>query len=217
MFKKELRSLFFIVFVQFNATTLLAFNLEDEIYYTHQGESKVLVRSSLDSEKETLFHLNDGDILTLLDEKFDQEGELWFRVGREVKSSLYIENAEGVDLWIREDRFANLNIVEEILARVTYCYRYVKKYLLKKGFVDTYLPGASAYMAATILPKHGFSKVERKPQQAIKYDVCVYRGGPSGHGHIEVLDPQGWYYGYGYKKQPIKNRTFTGCFHKKLR
>lgn len=98
--------------------------------------------------------------------------------------------------------------------RMTYCYRYVKKYLLKVGLVKVYLPGASAYMAAKILPKHGFKKVSRKPSQAINHDVCVYKGGPAGHGHIEVKRPQGWYYGYGFKKSPIKNRIFIGCFHK---
>lgn len=98
--------------------------------------------------------------------------------------------------------------------RMTYCYRYVKKYLLKVGLVKVYLPGASAYMAANILPKHGFKKVARKPAQAIVHDVCVYKGGPSGHGHIEVKTSKGWYYGYGYKKSPIKNRIFIGCFHK---
>lgn len=98
--------------------------------------------------------------------------------------------------------------------KMTYCYRYVKLYLLDKGLVKSYLPGASAYMAASILPKHGFKKVSRKPSNAIVNDVCVYRGGPSGHGHIEVMTSKGWYYGYGYKQSPIKNRTFIGCFHK---
>ncbi|MCC6138837.1 MAG: hypothetical protein IT287_09400 [Bdellovibrionaceae bacterium] len=100
------------------------------------------------------------------------------------------------------------------IARMTYCYRYVKKYLLKIGLVKTYLPGASAYQAATILPKHGFKKVSRTPSQAIVNDVCVYKGGPSGHGHIEIKTSKGWYYGYGYKAAPIKNRIFIGCFHK---
>ncbi len=98
--------------------------------------------------------------------------------------------------------------------RMTYCYKYVKQYLLKVGLVKVYLPGASAYMAATVLPKHGFKKVSRKPASAITHDVCVYKGGPSGHGHVEVKTSKGWYYGYGYKKSPIKNRIFIGCFHK---
>lgn len=98
--------------------------------------------------------------------------------------------------------------------RMTYCYKYVKQYLLKVGLVKVYLPGGSAYMAANILPKHGFKKVARKPSQAIKHDVCVYKGGPSGHGHIEIMTSKGWYYGYGYKKSPIKNRVLMGCFHK---
>jgi hypothetical protein len=120
------------------------------------------------------------------------------------------------DLWVRAEDFAQLVLREDVILRMTYCYRYVKKYLLSKGFVDVYLPGVSAYMAADILPKHGFNKVTRKPSQATTYDVCVYKGGPSGHGHIEVLDPKGWYYGYGYKSQPIKNRIFISCFYKKI-
>jgi hypothetical protein len=115
---------------------------------------------------------------------------------------------------LTEENFHSLPLTLEILSRMTYCYRYVKKYLLKKGLVNSYLPGVSAFMAATVLPKHGFAKSNRKPSSAITYDVCVYKGGSSGHGHIEVLDPKGWYYGYGYFKNAIKNRIFLGCFYK---
>jgi tartrate dehydratase beta subunit/fumarate hydratase class I family protein len=115
---------------------------------------------------------------------------------------------------IRIDQHERTFIVMSV-SRMTYCYKYVKQYLLKKKLVSVYLPGGSAYMAATILPKYGFTKVSRKPSQAIVHDVCVYKGGPSGHGHIEVKTSSGWYYGYGYKKAPIKNRIFIGCFHKK--
>jgi hypothetical protein len=99
-------------------------------------------------------------------------------------------------------------------AKMTYCYRYVKQYLLSHGMVNVYLPGGSAWMAAAELPKHGFKKSNRRAASAIINDVCVYKGGPSGHGHIEILTSKGWYYGYGYKSHPIQNRIFMGCFHK---
>lgn len=186
----------------------------DEIFYTNHSDKVFRARTSLESIEETQVHFFPGLPFLWIEQKIDKQGVLWMRLG--------LENINGVegestnDIWIRADDFATLDVMEDTVARMTYCYRYVKRYLLSKGFVDVYLPGASAYMAAEILPKHGFSKTSRTPAQASTYDVCVYKGGPSGHGHIEVLDPKGWYYGYGYKAHPIKNRIFISCFYKKI-
>lgn len=93
------------------------------------------------------------------------------------------------------------------------CYRMVKFYLLKTGKVKSYLPGGSAYMAAGILPKHGFRRTGSGPSGASIGDVCVYRGGWHGHGHIEVKVAGGWYFG-PTTRAPIQGRKFIGCFRK---
>lgn len=97
---------------------------------------------------------------------------------------------------------------------MTYCYRYVKQYLLQTGQVNSYLPGGSAYQAATILPKHGFRNTGRGPASARNGEICVYSGGPRGHGHIEVKRNGKWWYGYGFINHPIQNRRFLACFVK---
>ena len=101
-----------------------------------------------------------------------------------------------------------------IWGRMTYCYRYVKKYLLQTGQVKTYLPGGSAYQAASILPKYGFHRTGHSPASASNGEVCVYSGGPQGHGHIEVKRNGKWWYGYGFIDHPIRNRSFIACFAK---
>lgn len=130
------------------------------------------------------------------------------------------------DVWVsaRDAEAAGLEIAPEgdyddmdLLARkMTYCYRYVKKYLIKIGKVKSYMPGASAYMAAKTLPQYGFRRTGLSPAQSKINDVCVYRGGRGGNGHIEVRVKGGWYYGYGIKKNPItrKNHPFIGCYRK---
>jgi hypothetical protein len=99
---------------------------------------------------------------------------------------------------------------------MTYCYRYVKQYLIKIGKVKSYLPGASAWMAATVLPQYGFHKTGGGPESAQLNDVCVYRGGRGGNGHAEIKVKGGWYYGYGVIGHPINRSThpFIGCFRK---
>lgn len=99
--------------------------------------------------------------------------------------------------------------------KMTYCYRYVKQYLLKKGLVKVYLPGAMARDAAKILPKHGFRKTGHTPRTAKNGEVCVYTGGCCGH--IEVKINGKFWYGYGYKARPINEilpRPFIGCYAK---
>jgi hypothetical protein len=171
-----------------------------------------------------------GTQVSVLGTVTDSQGQQWVRLGLEYTSDSITDPQ---DVWVLADDFnqAEFNVIDDIdpydengfeyptlndaiRKKMTYCYRYVKLYLLEHGMVNEYLPGGSAYMAATILPKYGFKKTGRKPSNAIVNDVCVYKGGPSGHGHIEVKTSKGWYYGYGYKKNPIQNRTFIGCFHK---
>lgn len=173
--------------------------------------------------------ISPGSAIAVIEESVDGT---WVRLG--------IQNTEEdstLDVWVTSESMNSLDLSvlsdsdpydadgNEITAqneleqfslrkKMTYCYKYVKLYLLNKGMVKSYLPGGSAYMAYNILPKHGFKKVSRKPANAIVHDVCVYKGGPAGHGHIEIKTSQGWYYGYGYKASPMKNRVFMGCFHK---
>jgi hypothetical protein len=97
---------------------------------------------------------------------------------------------------------------------MTYCYRYVKQYLLQTGQVKVYLPGVSAWQAAGILPKHGFRRTGHSPSTARNGEVCVYSGGPAGHGHIEVKRNGRWWYGYGFKPNPMSGRRFIACFAK---
>jgi hypothetical protein len=102
--------------------------------------------------------------------------------------------------------------------RMTYCYRFVKQYLLKKKMVPVYLSGGSAWMASLSLPKYGFKKVARNQHNAKLNDVCVYRGGKGGNGHIEIKLAGGWWYGYGFHG-PITDRLaanhkLIGCYAK---
>ena len=151
--------------------------------------------------------------VVILEKTKDIHENNWVHIGLERSDS---DDFSESDFWILEKDLMSLPLrwMGDDRLRMTYCYRYVKRYLLEHGIVDEYLPGASAYMAASILPKYGFYKTGRSPSQAIVHDVCVYKGGPSGHGHIEIRTPSGWYYGYGYKSQPIKNRVLISCFHK---
>lgn len=174
--------------------------------------------------------LMSGTQVSVLGTMTDVHGQEWVHLGLEYNSNdpelvsdvwVLADDLNSADITVTEDSdpydengYEHPSMSEAIRKKMTYCYRYVKLYLLDKGWVKEYLPGASAYMAATILPKYGFKKTGRSAANAKVDDVCVYKGGPSGHGHIEVLTSKGWYYGYGYKKSSIKNRTFIACFRK---
>ena len=168
--------------------------------------------------------LLEGAEIALLERKHDENlGEL-VRVGIDANEGSPLPN----DFWVSASQlpasiltpyapaddadFAAEDV--DALKKMTYCYRYVKQYLLKTGQVKVYLPGASAYMAANILPKHGFHNTGRSPSSAREGDVCVYAGGPQGHGHIEVKRSGKWWYGYGFLPNPIRNRRFLACFAK---
>jgi hypothetical protein len=167
------------------------------------------------------------DELLILDKKFDAQLGNLVRIGLDTVDPSASELER--DFWVRERDLPTEMLeqyvapeeiedsLEEALARkrrMTYCYRFVKKYLLSTGQVKTYLPGSSAYQAYSILPKYGFHKTGNSPASARNGEVCVYAGGPQGHGHIEVKRSGKWWYGYGYKNNPIANRRFLGCFAK---
>lgn len=135
------------------------------------------------------------------------------------------QNQAPADIWVRAQDLDNSDFLPydfsgaseeeiEIWKRMTYCYRHVKNYLLQTGQVKTYLPGGSAYQAASILPKYGFRRTGHGPATASNGEVCVYSGGPQGHGHIEVKRNGKWWYGYGFIDHPIRNRKFIACFAK---
>ena len=101
---------------------------------------------------------------------------------------------------------------------MTYCYRYVKKHLIKEGLVDSYIPGGSAYMAIKSLPKYGFKRLYvSNPEKAPKGSICVYdRDKRNRHGHIEVKKSDTCYwFGYGCNKNSMYGRRdFYDCFAK---
>jgi|GEM_PF-4836073 len=141
-----------------------------------------------------------------------QASEVWVSATDLMHSG--IERVEEGDL--EEESLAEDAARRRGKRKMTYCYRYVKLYLLERKKVRVYLPGVSAWMAAGELPKHGFRKIAGGPDSAKLNDVCVYRGGNGGNGHVEVRVRGGWYYGYGVKPKPIsrRNRPFIGCFRK---
>lgn len=157
-----------------------------------------------------------GTELVLLEKKEDAVLGSLVRVGVDAGE----ESGVPSDFWIKEEEMHGGNLLAlndgemSILKKMTYCYRYVKQYLLKTGQVKVYLPGESAYMAAKILPKHGFRNSGHSPSSAKNGEVCVYSGGPKGHGHIEVKRNGKWWYGYGFLDNPIRNRKFIACFVK---
>lgn len=163
-----------------------------------------------------------GTEIAIIEERLDSNEGLLRRIGVEIPGEPAFSS---LDIWVRasdleESSLDQIHLLDGIetsdfeVFKQTYCYRYVKLYLLKIGKVKTYLPGGSAYMAASILPKHGFRRTGHSPWNAREGEVCVYAGGPQGHGHIEVKRNGKWWYGYGYKSKPISNRRFLGCFNK---
>lgn len=156
----------------------------------------------------------EGGVLTVIETLKTETGEELVRLGLDIEGAHPMSMIS--DFWIPVNELATpaLMLMAEIAARMTYCYRYVKLYLLKKGLVNSYLPGSSAWMAKDVLPKHGFRRTGRAPRNSRTLDVCVYYGGRGNNGHIEVLDPKGWYYGYGYFKSPISGRSLISCFSK---
>lgn len=173
--------------------------------------------------------LEEGAEIAVIERKDDPNVGSLVRIGLDVEEGSELPS----DFWIRAEElpasalipFAPAEDIEDSAVeqgdeidlfrkKMTYCYRYVKQYLLQTGKVKVYLPGVSAWQAAGILPKHGFRKTGNTPASARNGEVCVYSGGPKGHGHIEVKRNGKWWYGYGFKANPIANRRFIGCFYK---
>jgi hypothetical protein len=104
---------------------------------------------------------------------------------------------------------------------MTYCFRYVKQYLLKTGEVPVYLPGVPAWSAESTLPQYGFQVTGHDPTTAGTNEICVYKGGKGGNGHIEIHRPEGWWYGYGFSQlsmeqvSPEKHK-FVACYAKSV-
>lgn len=189
-------------------------------------------QSRLDDAKEEDISFAEGDEIIILERSFVPGQGNYLRLGLErAQISRYEDgDSEITDIWIQErdlplssleqffptegEELGEDGSWEQVRKRMTYCYRYVKKYLLSTGQVKSYLPGASAYQAYWILPKHGFVKTASSPMSASNGEVCVYSGGPQGHGHIEVKRDGKWWYGYGFKDQSITKRKFMGCFKK---
>lgn len=177
------------------------------------GQDLVLPAGTQVSVIETKVHPQYGTIVRLGVDVEEGEGipsDFWVPLDQALLEGLVrLEDSESL-----VETEETLSLLHEARKKMTYCFRYVKRYLLSTGQVDTYLPGVSAYMAAKILPQHGFSKTGNTPQTAKEGEVCVYAGGPNGHGHIEVKRNGKWWYGYGFLDQPIKGRKFLACFTK---
>lgn len=171
--------------------------------------------------------INAESMITVLGQKVDQQGNPLVHIGVDTD----VVNAPS-DLWIRASELetaglealdqgvdvdpANGQVGALLQKKMTYCYRFVKMYLMKKGLVRGYLPGGSAWMAKNYLPSHGFHRLGGGPSASRVNDVCVYTGGNGNNGHIEVRTASGWYYGYGYKSSPISlnNHRLIACYRK---
>jgi hypothetical protein len=181
----------------------------------------------IEEGREQAIDLQMGQEIAVIEQREDENLGTLVRVGIDAEEGA----AMPADIWVRESDLRAGDLIPyapgdeveaegmseqefEILKKMTYCYRYVKMYLLKTGKVKSYLPGVSAYMAAKTLPKHGFRRTGNRPATAKNGEVCVYAGGPKGHGHIEIKRNGKWWYGYGFKARPIANRRFIACFVK---
>lgn len=166
-------------------------------------------------------------MITVLGQQMDERGNLVVHLGVDSDVSGAVS-----EFWVRASELetANLQALDQgvdvdqvegqmsafIQKKMTYCYRFVKLYLMKKGLVRGYLPGGSAWMAKNYLPSHGFRRLAGGPTAARLNDVCVYTGGNGNNGHIEVRTSSGWYYGYGNKSRPISlnNHRLIACYRK---
>ncbi len=201
--------------------TSSSFSLANSVAVATVSEDSALVNAS-----DKVFVLPKGTDLTVLETRYDEtHGELmhlgidsdsesmpsdiWVKASAELKESL-TQNILPSELEeIQEEGFVNA-----ARRKMTYCYRFVKQHLLKTGKVRVYLPGVSAWMAYRELPKHGFRLTGHSPANAANGEVCLYKGGRQGHGHIEIKINGKWWYGYGYLNQPMRGRIFMGCFAK---
>lgn len=179
-----------------------------------EGDELVLPEGTQVSVIETKVHPKFGTIVRLgidVEEGEDLPSDIWVPMDQALMDGLIKMEEEPVT---EDESVDESSLILEARKKMTYCYRYVKRYLLSTGQVKTYLPGVSAYMAAKTLPKYGFQNTGNTPKTAQNGEVCVYSGGPEGHGHIEVKRDGKWWYGYGYSANPMQNRKFIACFAK---
>lgn len=177
----------------------------DKIVNLPKGTELSVLETRYDAKLGELMHLGiDSDDESL-------PADMWVKATPELKAAL-AQNIMPTEITNSDEGEDSLVTVAR--KGMTYCYRYVKQYLIKTGKVKVYLPGNSAWMASRELPKHGFRLTGHSPATAANGEVCVYRGGPRGHGHIEVKINGKWWYGYGYIGHPIRNRVFIGCYAK---
>jgi hypothetical protein len=74
-----------------------------------------------------------------------------------------------------------------------YCWRYVKRALVKAHVVDSYPAGRSAkYAGQELTQHHGFTKLPniKRPEDAPVGAILVYGG--KGHGHVEFRTEDGF-------------------------
>jgi hypothetical protein len=178
-----------------------------------EGTSVSVIETKVDPQHGTIVRLGID-----ADEDSALPSDLWVSLDHALLAGL-VQEEVGVEEEeeVEEDVGAFENVkkaVKKSKKKMTYCYRYVKRYLMSTGKVKVYLPGNSAYMAAKTLPKHGFRNSGHTPANAKNGEVCVYSGGPKGHGHIEVKRDGKWWYGYGFSANSMKNRKFIACFIK---
>ena len=166
-----------------------------------------VLETTVDERGGTLLHLGIDSDATPVSDVWVQANELDEKALEEVSS--LDENESGGE--VGGDSMSTLG------QGMTYCYKFVKMYLMKIGLTNHYLAGGSAWMAKNALPAAGFALNGRSPTAAHVNDVCVYYGGRGGNGHVEVKTAAGWYYGYGYKPQPItlRNHRLIGCYSKR--
>ena len=152
-----------------------------------------------------------GSALAVMETKDDPRFGRIVRLGFDTEEDAELPS----DVWIKDTpEFEESLSTPYEISRGSYCYRYVKLYLLHTGKVHTYLPGSAAVQAAHILPKFGFQITGHAPSHALRGEVCVYSGGPQGYGHIEVFRKRGWWFGYGFRPHPMTGRHFLACFTK---
>ncbi|RZA09808.1 MAG: hypothetical protein EOP11_00435 [Proteobacteria bacterium] len=178
-----------------------------------EGTAVTVIETKVDNKAGTLVRLGID-----ANEESGLPADAWFPLDAALLAGLLQVNASEEE---KEEAAAStpagnavVKISRAARGKMTYCYRYVKRALLSAGRVNAYLPGESAWMAANALPKHGFRRTGKGPSAAGEGDVCVYSGGPRGHGHIEMKRGGGWWFGYGIKATPMQGRNFIACFTK---
>ena len=173
------------------------------------GTGVSVIETKVDANRGTLVRLG------IDAEEGSFPSDIWVPLDRALLANLVREVEEEEEELDEEEKDSLVTKVRRAAGKkMTYCFRYVKRHLMATGQVKNYLPGTSAFMAAKILPQYGFRNTGHSPSNAREGEVCVYSGGPKGHGHIEVKRNGKWWFGYGFNASPMQNRKFIACFAK---